>query len=428
MRRVAFTATRFATIVVATIVAQMIVAEMIPMPSIGTSEVHAQSERAQARADVNAEARVFFEEGNRHFDAAREAQGPKRRGALERALQAYVSSLRIVRSRNALFNAGLVLEELGRLESAYSYYSEYLMIPGLSSREREDGAKRKNALAAKVAVVRVTSQPEGAQVFVDRLDLAPRGRTPLEIALPPGEHRLFLRLDHHKDGEANITAVTGEAVDVEAALAPEKVQIRFDVPSDGTLTIDGQSAQTEAPILLAPGTHQARFSPEQGASFERSFTVEPGTPGTVRLRATSSQASRHAQRDETTLRDKKTKTLDPWPLISLIATGAVAATATGLSIRALRLRRDFEDNPTAAAADDTEDANFFADVFWGMSAAFATTTLVLYLINRKRKRRAASLRSVAFGAQPGGVMMTAQFRWNQFRWNQFRWDQSRWNR
>ena len=54
-------------------------------------------------ATGNAEARTYFEEGNRLYQEASRARGSQRTNLLQRSLEAYVDSLQIVRSRNALF-------------------------------------------------------------------------------------------------------------------------------------------------------------------------------------------------------------------------------------------------------------------------------------------------------------------------------------
>ena len=62
---------------------------------------------------------------------------------LQRSLEAYVDSLRIVRSRNALFNAAIVLGELGRNDESFNYFGEYLRIeelPAETVRTRAVGA------------------------------------------------------------------------------------------------------------------------------------------------------------------------------------------------------------------------------------------------------------------------------------------------
>src|SRR5687767_5244507 len=100
----------------------------------------------RALADDTAEAAALFASGNQHLQASQRLRGERRTRALEAALGDYVASLRIVRSRNVLFNASLALEGLEPHEDAFNYLIEYLGMTGLSETERADGTRRLDAL------------------------------------------------------------------------------------------------------------------------------------------------------------------------------------------------------------------------------------------------------------------------------------------
>lgn len=396
-------------------------------------------------ADVNAEARVYFERGNRLFEQAGRARGRRQRQLLEQALEAYVATLRIVRSRNALFNAAVVLEQLERPNEAFAYYTEYLAIPGLTEQERRDGEQRIGALRERVAVVALTSAPEGAQVFVDRLDLAPRGRTPLELALPPGRHVVFFRAPHHADRRLEVEAVRGERVEAEATLEAEPVEVVFELAGElgeaPTLTLDGEPIEPGRRELAA-GTHVARLMTADGRAREERFVLEPGDEArTVRLEAPSLTTATLLVRSErpvdvivdaapvgsgatvrvevppgarrvevrsegwapytrlVTVEAGQTATLDvelgerregrrlgAWPHVMLGLTAAAAASWAGVGVRALRLNDDFREQcPDAPDCQDRFDAverhNLAADLLLGATGALAITTLILYLRN-----------------------------------------------
>jgi outer membrane receptor for ferrienterochelin and colicins len=240
---------------------------------------------AQPTADRNAEAGVYFERGNRLLERAMRARGARRERLLEDALQSYVDSLRIVRSRNAVFNAALALEELDRLEQAFAYYTEYLAMPGLSEDERSEAGRRRDALRDRVAVVEVHTDPPGAQVRVDRLDLAPQGVTPLALSLPPGDHVLHLHLPHHERARLEVTAEKGHATRVHASLVPEPVTVHIQAEADGAhVTVDDEAVSPNAPVRLTPGRHTVRLEAEGRPPVVREIDVSPGAgPMTVRL-------------------------------------------------------------------------------------------------------------------------------------------------
>src|SRR5690606_6726633 len=77
-----------------------------------------------ARAQAG-EARVLFERGNQHLAAGLRGRGARRDRELQEALDAYLGVLRLgARTRNVVFNLGLVCQELGRANDAYNFYSE----------------------------------------------------------------------------------------------------------------------------------------------------------------------------------------------------------------------------------------------------------------------------------------------------------------
>lgn len=239
---------------------------------------------ATVRADENAEARVYFERGTRELARAMSLRGAARTRALEGALEAFVASLRIVRSRNAVYNAGVTLQELGRNAEAFGYYTEYLSMPGVSEAERADTTQRRDAMRSSIAVVFVDSAPPGAEVRVDRRDLAPRGRTPTEIAVPAGEHTIFVSRDGYDDGQVRVTATTGQRVEARVQLEARPVQVRI-VAAAGDLTLDGRTIQAGV-VELPPGRHAVRLSVEGRAPVERVFEIVPGSePLTIDLGA-----------------------------------------------------------------------------------------------------------------------------------------------
>ena len=234
---------------------------------------------------ANAEAREHFNAGNAHLERAERFRGSRQRGALEAALREYLATLTFVRSRNALFNTALVLERLERKTEAFAYYREYLAVRGLGDDERAEGERRLSALRAQVAVVSVVTDPAGAEIFVDRLDLASRGQSPIEVAVEPAqEHTVYARLAHHGDAERTVRVGRGEQAELRLSLEARPVAVTLEVmaPAGAAVTLDGERVSAGT-IEVAPGLHVARLEPRQGTPVERRFEVRPGEPVRVRL-------------------------------------------------------------------------------------------------------------------------------------------------
>jgi tetratricopeptide (TPR) repeat protein len=405
---------------------------------------------ALAQTNRNAEARALFERGNRHYEQALRRRGARREALLSQAMEAYVQSLRIVRTRNVVYNAAVVLEELGRFDEAFAYYTEYLGFEDIAEDDRN-----------RIAVVAVQSDPPGAEVRVGRRDLAPAGRTPLEVAVPPGEHRVFVSLDGYADAQLNATASTGQRVGLSARLEALPVPIIVRAPPTGTLTIDGQVIQPNTEIRVVPGQHVIRFEP----ATVRTIEIRPGEPqeidlnvppaagvgmlavvtglanatvsvdGTVvgegervevelnagsrlvrveapgRAAAESSvdvpAGARVEAHVEMRAREEGT-TLGPLPAIAWAATGAAAVITAVLGAQALSAKGEYDDArpPTRDQLTDVESANTRADVAMGIALGLGGVALLLTILNDDVEQAPSTI-TVAAAPLPGGGMVGA---------------------
>jgi hypothetical protein len=352
-----------------------------------------------ARADANSEARVFFEQGNERLAAAQRLRGARRRRALEEALAAYVSSVRIVRSRNAVFNAAVVLQELERREEAFDYFAEYLGMPGVTEEDRADATRRLEALRPRVAVLAIESAPSGASVRVDRRDLAPRGRTPLEIAVPAGDHTLYFEREGCDPAEVVATAVVGERREVRATLREHPRQ----EPTGGGVDVP-PPARGEGALEVRtddPGARVLVDGVEVGRGREVTATVPEGphfvrvdAPGRLPYETTANVGAGLTSRLEVRLGRRERTGPGAGATVSWIATGALGAAALAaggyavfsLSGRHADARARYDATQTQADYDayrslrrELVTFNLVADVLGGVALAAGVLSLVLAL-------------------------------------------------
>ena len=327
----------------------------LPIVLVALLGLTSPSVSAAQGTSENAEARVYFQEGNRIYEQASGARGAQRTTLLQRSLEAYVDSLRIVRSRNALFNAAIVLGELGRNDESFNYFGEYLRIEELPAGDREDATRRRDALRSEVAVLQVTTDPEGASLWIDRKDLAPRGRTPIELALPPGEHRTFIERDGYTSVERTQKAVTGETTVMELALLP-------------------------LPIVPEPEPELGPVEPPPPRLRNAAIGTAAGTLATAGVALGLSLRAR-------TLNDEHDQ----------------AAAEYRMSGDPADLQRA-ED-----LADRTERFNLAADVFWGTTIALGISAIVLYSLHRKKLKREAPEVGVSVSREGGFASVRIPF-------------------
>ena len=133
------------------------------------------------------EADVAFELGNEAYARREYVQ----------ALRSYFASYRLVPNRNVLFNIARCYEALSRYNEAYRYYHDLAQedLPETDATQVNQALTR---LRPKVALVRVSTEPPGAEVLVDREDLGGRGLSPQTLALPPGPHRVVVRKEGYR--------------------------------------------------------------------------------------------------------------------------------------------------------------------------------------------------------------------------------------
>ena len=194
-------------------------------------------------------------------DLADEAEFRFRRGAelyakrdYEAALGEFFASNRLVHNHNVVFNIARTLELLNRVEEAYRWYAGMLDEP-LSPTDKHEVEVSLQRLSAKVALVRVESDPPGANIFVDRKDLGALGQTPRTLALPPRHAKIILELPAHYGREQAVLPVTGKQALVKLALP----------------TIYGKLS-----LQLSPPEAAAHLDKEDGPALTDGAQVVPG--------------------------------------------------------------------------------------------------------------------------------------------------------
>lgn len=229
---------------------------------------------AEAQQD---EAQALFGEANGHLARGLRLRGQRRAAELERALNGYLGVVQLgVRTRNVIFNLGLTHQELGRTTEAFNYYSEYLRTFDLSEEDRAEGERRLASIRPEVSVVELVSEPEGADVRIDRRDLPVRGQTPLTLALPAGEHRVFFDREGYESAEGAVTAAEGETRPLRTRLQASAVALQVLAPASGALTLDGQPLTSGQSTPVAPGAHVLVLNMPGAAPVERRFEVPVG--------------------------------------------------------------------------------------------------------------------------------------------------------
>jgi outer membrane receptor for ferrienterochelin and colicins len=172
------------------------------------------------------------------------------------ALSHYFLSHRLVPNRNVLFNIAKCYEALNKVDEAYRYYNDLaqMNLPADDRREVKSALAR---LAGKVALLSIDSDPQGADIYVDREDLGSRGKTPQTLAVSPGAHKVTVKLTGSRPADVAVQLVRGREVKQKLELKPILGKVRVTGSPEGAIVRerpDGpELGRLPASIELKPG-------------------------------------------------------------------------------------------------------------------------------------------------------------------------------
>ncbi len=182
-------------------------------------------------------------------------------GDFKLALEHFLMSNRLVANKNVIFNIARSYEQLKSYPAAFRYYSQAL--------EGENGADARAKITSAlsqieqyVTVLRITTRPAGATLYIDRKDLGARGTSPLLLGLAPHAYRLIAELPGYEPAQVEVPlASAGQEVALDLELKPILGEVAFSGDPGASVTLDGESSLVACVIpctlSLPAGTHHA---------------------------------------------------------------------------------------------------------------------------------------------------------------------------
>lgn len=333
-------------------------------------------------------------------DAARvAAQGAFAAGQFAEAERLYDQAY--TESGNPIMLVGLAdaRERQGNAAGAVAALEEYLSLRS-EAPDRSAVEARIAALRAQRGVVLVTAEPPG-EVWLDgeRTGYV----TPVELTLPPGTHAIAVTLrgelvgEHAVEvpygGRTTLALLEGALAPADGAPVPPGVEVPAtdhqpgtDVPADATAPVDPRE-----PTDAAPASDPGVSLEGDGVPLEEPSAEDTAEP------ASNYQPRRAAA------------------ITAGVAAGTLVV-GTVLGFMALTEQSDFDDHPTASAADRGERLALFSDVMFGVAGIAAVTSIVLYVTDRRAQRdadadaEATRLRLTPLAGRRGaGLGATLQF-------------------
>ena len=264
---------------------------------------------ANAPDEAITDARRAYAEGTEHFNAGRFAE----------ALISFERAFTVRSNPVVLKPIAECHERLGHVPEAIAALERYLReLPTAADRTQLEA--RLAALRLRPARVNVTSFPDGAQIVVDGDSL--QQRTPSDIDLPPGHHRISATLAGFRATEREIDTTPGVGAAVRVTLEREP-----------TTTI-----AAAAPAAIAPPTE-------------------------IHLPATGRRVGSAV-----------------WVATAVAGAAAVAGTVFG--VMALSDANDYEQRPTQDLLDRGQRNALLADVGFAASLLSAGVAVVVYFADR----------------------------------------------
>jgi hypothetical protein len=138
----------------------------------------------------------------------------------EGAARAFKAAHELCPSPWYLGHLALLYEKLGHVSAAIDVLDEYL--------EDENAAQREQALAGRerlralLARVEVTTEPPGAEIWIDGEPLTPRRESPTTLELEAGDYTVEVRLSGYRPAREEISVESSEERDLQLALEPRE--------------------------------------------------------------------------------------------------------------------------------------------------------------------------------------------------------------
>ncbi len=395
---------------------------------------------ASTKADEATEATLQFELGAELY----------KQGKYVEALGRFLASHRLVPNARVVENIAQTFEFLGKLVDAYNWWDVHSRL-ATSSADRARGAKRRDALAAKVAAVDIQTTPPEATIFIDRIELGAVGRSPRRVAVAPGSHKVILKRKGYVPVEVDVDAKLGERTTVQQQMTPVKAAVAItSTPSGAVVTLRSSGAelgQTPLRIQLPLGSYEFRLKlpgyvdgtartdlRTEGSQLHVPLKRDMMSVASLRIRGNVAARARIGDRDlgaspistdaipqgsyplrieapgyypwatNVTLEQGATLRVDYrlraeeseiWPTARWFGYGVGGALLIGggaFGLHAVSVKDDLEQDPSREAFDDLDTANLTADVLWISGAVILAATLIYDLIHEGPARSTGDFR------------------------------------
>ncbi|MEE2904235.1 MAG: PEGA domain-containing protein [Myxococcota bacterium] len=213
-----------------------------------------------------------------------------RKGDYEGAIAAFKAAYDIKPTSGALFNIAKSYERMGRFEEAVEYLQQYLEVdPNATDRANiEENIRRlKRSIRDRFQELSVSSDPPGADIYLDDRTTGLQGQTNYRMKVKPGPHTIYLDLNGYEPYQTDFVMPDDKPLALEFKL--KKLTnvgfAEFKINVDGArIFVDGAivglSPFTQ-PKALPAGKHQLTIEASGFPRYTQAFVVNRGKTSNI---------------------------------------------------------------------------------------------------------------------------------------------------
>jgi len=213
---------------------------------------------SHAFADDAAQARFHDQRARSFYQQARFSD----------ALREFLIVRRLAPQTQTAFNIALCFDQLGEKDQAFYYFNQFMETAPKEDARRSFAESALDRLRPRVARLTITSDPPGAEVFLDRTEHGSWGRTPVTVPLSEGPHEVWLDKPGFRRATRTVQTRLGARTTVTVDLVPVLGELRLASVPDARLVLSTPEgvtiAQDTTPFeqKLTPGVYVAELTAE----------------------------------------------------------------------------------------------------------------------------------------------------------------------
>ena len=355
---------------------------------------------------------MAFAQASDYEDAKRQAAEAFKGGDFDTAARLFRQAFDFSPRGNLLFNVGFCYEKAGNRLEAIKYYKRFLdAVP--NSPRRSDVQDKitdlSKGLDSRYRQVIVTTEPPGAYIYLNERSSGAVGKSPVQIPLLPGKHKVIA---HHKDfepEERDITVGSDAETKVDIVLLPseEFADVKFMVSERGVDVMVDRRRVGKSPIVgvkrIRQGKHQVIAMKQGFENWNRTITVQGGKGQTIDIQMLAEGVVESGVDDEST-------PSKVWPWVTMGVGTAILAggTVTGLMASGLYNKLDEKkqlSEPIAQSDIDTGNRLvLMTNVMFGLGTAVVAGGLTWYFMEPAPVDSEGDITTVFVPIERGGAI------------------------